>query len=59
MMKAKKILPLLNGLSIGTAINIYEELQRRNKCLEHGTESTPPLIVWSPGAKNMISYKAA
>lgn len=58
-MKAKKILPLLNGLSIGTAINIYEELRRRNKCLEHGTESTPPLIVWSHGAKNMISYKAA
>lgn len=58
-MKIKKILPLLNGLSIGTAINIYEELQRRNKCLEHGTKSTSPLIAWSHGAKNMILYKAA
>lgn len=55
----KRIFPSLNGLSIGQAIRILEELQKEPQCLEHGTSSTLLLRNSSHGAKNMITYKAA
>lgn len=55
----KRILPSLNGLPIGQAIRIIEELQKEPQCLEHGTSSTLLLRNSSTGAKNTISYKAA
>lgn len=58
-MKFKRILPSLNGLSVGQAIRIIEELQKEPQCLKHGTSSTPLSRDCSIGAKNTISYKVA
>ncbi|MFY9141596.1 hypothetical protein [Sulfuricurvum sp.] len=58
-MKFERILPSLNGLSVGQAIRIIEELQKDPQCLKHGTSLTPLSRDCSTGAKNMISYKAA
>ncbi len=47
------------SLSIGDAVRILEEIEKEKRCLLLGTSLRPILKNCSPGAKSMISYKAA